>query len=68
MVGVSDTPQSRGELSEIIESDWIFNEVATSEYNYYVTVEVEGQLKKNDLIEAVITTRIVTPIALILDP
>ena len=68
VVGVSDTPQSRGELSEIIESDWIFNEVATSEYNYYVTVEVEGQLKKNDLIEAVITTRIVTPIALILDP
>jgi len=68
VIGVSDTPYSRQEMSHIIENDWIFNEVAKTEYNYYVTVEVTGQLRKNDLIEAVITTNVVTPIALILDP
>lgn len=68
VVGVSETPHSRQELSDIIDSDWIFNEVAKSDYNYYVTVEVQGLLKKNDLIEAVVTTDVVTPIALILDP
>lgn len=68
VIEVSQNPYSRQELSGIIESDWIFNEVANDDYNYYVTVKVDDQLKKNDLVRAVITTDVVAPIALILDP
>ena len=65
---VSDTPLSRQELSDVINSDWIYYEIVQSEYNYTVTVEVSGQLKQDDLVQAVITTDHVVPIALILDP
>ena len=68
VIGVSETPKSRQEISDIISNDWIFNEVAKSEYNYYILVEVDGQLKKDDMVQAVITTDHVVPIALVLDP
>ena len=68
IVSVSDTPHSRHEMSDIINSDWVFNEVAGTEYNYYITVEVNGQLKQDDMVKAVITVDHVVPIALINDP
>ena len=67
IVRVSDTPHSRQEMSDIIKNDWIFSEVARAEYNYYVTVQVSGQLKQDDMVEAVITVDHVVPIALIND-
>ena len=68
VLGVSDTPHSREEMSQIIDSDWIFAEVSDANYNYYITVEVNGQLKKDDMLEGVITVDNVSPIELFANP
>lgn len=68
VVDVSDKPHSLGEMSTIIESDWVFNELAAAEYNYYITVELNAPLQKEDLVEAVITVDHVRPIVLMIDP
>lgn len=68
VVGVSDKPHSQEEMSNIIESDWVFNEVAKADYNYYVTVKVNSPLQKEDLVEAVITVDHVRPIVLMINP
>ena len=68
VISVSDTPHSREEMSHIIDNDWIFNEVANASYNYYVNVEVNGQLNKNDMVEGVITVDNVSPITLFANP
>ena len=66
VVGVSDKPYSREELSPIIESDWVFNEVVAAEYNYYILVELDAPLQEEDLVDAVITVDHVRPIALMI--
>ena len=68
VVDVSTKPHSLEEMSGIIESDWVFNEVARADYNYYVTVTVNSPLQKEDLVEAVITVDHVRPIVLMIDP
>ena len=68
VVGISDNPQSLQELADIIQSDWVYKEVATAEYNYYITVEVNSPLEREDLVDAVITVDHVRPIFLMLNP
>ena len=65
---VSSTPMSQGELSEIIDDDWLLEEVSASEYNYYLYAEVNGSLEAADLLDAVITVDNVRPIMLLVNP
>ena len=64
--GVSDKPYSLAELSSLIESDWVFNEVLSGDYNYYIIVELDAQLQEEDMVDAVITVDHVRPIALMI--
>lgn len=68
VVGISDDPHSQKEMGNIIKSDWVFKEVAEAEYNYYITVDMDGQLQKEDLVDAVITVEHVRPIVMMLEP
>ena len=65
---VSNTPMSQAELSEIIDDDWLLEEVSASEYNYYLYAEVSGSLEAADLLDAVITVDNVRPIMLLVNP
>lgn len=65
VTSVSDTPLSRQEMSDMISNDWIYAEMATSEYNYYITAQVYGHLRKEDIVDAVITVNHVVPFELI---
>ena len=49
VIGVSDRPYSLAELSSLIESDWVFNEVLSGDYNYYIIVELDAQLQEEDM-------------------
>jgi hypothetical protein len=66
VIGVSDKPYSLPELSSLIESDWVFNEVLSGDYNYYIIVELDAQLQEEDMVDAVITVDHVRPIALMI--
>ena len=68
VIGVSENPHSQQELADIIQSDWVYKELATEEYNYSITVSLNAPLAKEDLVDAVVTVDHVRPIFLMLNP
>jgi hypothetical protein len=68
IIEVSSTPMSQGELSEIINDDWLLEEVSASDYNYYLYAKTDGSLDAADLLDAVITVDNVQPIMLLVNP
>jgi hypothetical protein len=59
---------SQGELSEIINDDWLLEEVSASDDNYYLYAKTDGSLDAADLLDAVITVDNVQPIMLLVNP
>lgn len=64
---VSAAPLTLEELSGIVDNDWIFHEVQAGDYNYCIDVELESDLKQDEMVDAVITVEHVRPIALLLE-
>lgn len=68
IIEVSKMPMSQAELSEVLNDDWLLQEVSASDYNYYLYAELDGSMEAADLLDAVITVDNVRPIKLLVNP
>ena len=64
---MSSVPYSLEEVSEILEKDWIIDQLVDSSYVYQLKVDTETETSQNIIVQASIVTSEVKPIQYVLN-